>query len=101
MLKNIILVLLALFLLDTAYVSVAADDMAAKMVAAETMPAETMSAESMPAEMPAQDAEMGTATKVIKQPSINMQPLNDSHVDYRYCLELKTDREIAECRYKK
>ena len=26
---------------------------------------------------------------------------DDQHVDYRYCLELKTNREIAECRYKK
>ncbi len=41
-----------------------------------------------------------TAQQAITQ-STNSRPINDNHVDYRYCLDLKTNREIAECRYKK
>lgn len=29
------------------------------------------------------------------------QPARDNHTDYRYCLDLKTNKEIIECRYKK
>lgn len=36
-----------------------------------------------------------------RQTSINTRPVDDSHTDYRYCLELKTNIEIAQCRYKK
>jgi hypothetical protein len=36
-----------------------------------------------------------------KESAPGTQPIKDHHVDYRYCLELKTNREITECRYKK
>ena len=55
-----------------------------------------------PAEaVPAQIVPASPVQEAAKQTTGNPQPNNDSHVDYRYCLDLKTDRGIAECRYKK
>jgi len=64
------------------------------ILAEEQMPvaAETAPAPDMPAE-PAQEA--------VTQTTISTRPSNENHNDFRYCLELKSDREIAECRYKK
>jgi len=84
MLKNIIFTLFSLLALATSPATLAEDQVPA---AAETAPAP-----SMPAE-PVQEA--------IKQTTISTRPSNENHNDFRYCLELKSDREIAECRYKK
>jgi hypothetical protein len=66
--------------------------------AAEQAPVDAVPAEAVPAPaMPASPPEKTAAP----QPASNTRPVNDNHVDYRYCLELKTNREIAECRYKK
>jgi hypothetical protein len=84
MIKNIIFALLSVVALGTSHPSMATgpeSDVAA--VPAETTP------DTAP---PAEDN---------TQPAHNTRPINDNHVDYRYCLELKTDREIIECRYRK
>jgi hypothetical protein len=61
--------------------------------AADQAPDEAVLAETIPAMPPEKEA--------VKQAVTNTRPINDNHVDYRYCLELKTNREISECRYKK
>ena len=81
MLKNIFLALLALIALGTSHTILAVDQ----------PPGETLPAQTVPAN-PDKEA--------VKQPATNTRPANDTHVDYRYCLELKTNREIAECAYK-
>jgi uncharacterized protein YcfL len=97
MLKKTFLAALSLFALSAtpsawADEPVAAQPESAELVAAPMAPAEAVAA-------PAATTASGTASK----PAATTQnkQLNDNHVDYRYCLELKTNREIAECRYKK
>ena len=87
MLKNIIFVLLALAALGASHTTFAAEPSANETIPAEVMPAS-----------PA-DNEAGKGS--VRQHAINTRPNNDNHVDYRYCLELKTDLEITRCRYKK
>lgn len=36
----------------------------------------------------------------VPQPSGSSNAVRDTHIDYRYCLELKSNKEIAECAYK-
>ena len=83
MLKNIIFALLTLVALAASPVIQAADEPPVEPVAAETVPADP------PRKEP------------VKQTTTNTRPVNDNHTDYRYCLEFKNDRDIAECRYKK
>jgi hypothetical protein len=83
MLKNIIFALLTLVGLATSHVIQAADEPPVEAVAAETV-------QAVPPEK-----------EPVKQTTTNSRPINDNHVDYRYCLEFKNDRDIAECRYKK
>jgi len=87
MLKNIIFILLALIALGASHIIFAA---------------EPSSDEAIPAEViPASPADNEAAKVSVSQPSNNTRPINDTHVDYRYCLELKTNLEIMQCRYKK
>jgi hypothetical protein len=83
MLKNIIFALLTLAALGTSHTILAADP-----EIRDTLPAQTP-----PPAPPDNEA--------ARQAANSTRPVNDHHVDYRYCLELKNDREIAECRYKK
>lgn len=62
-----------------------AEEAAAQPAVAEPQPAPA-------AAMPATEA---------TQPASSNQTAHDNHTDYRYCLELKTNKEIIECRYKK
>jgi hypothetical protein len=74
------------------------------LLAAEPADAETPPAATMPADSPVQPAPVAQSipvTEVVPASASNARPLHDNHVDYRYCLELKSDREIIECRYKK
>jgi hypothetical protein len=83
MLKNIIFALLTLAALATSHTILAADPQVG----------ETPPAQMLPPAAP--------DTEAAGQAANSTRPVNDNHVDYRYCLELKNDREIAECRYKK
>lgn len=65
----------------------------AEQPAAEPVPAQTLPANS--------DASISPEREALQQPASDIRPNNDNLVDYRYCLELKTNQEIAECRYKK
>ena len=85
MLKNIIFALLSLAALGTS----------PGLMAADTPPDQGEVAPVQP--LPASPPDKQAAMPVVNKPL----PVNDNHVDYRYCLELKTDREIAACRYKK
>ena len=87
MLKNIIFILLALTALGASHTTFAAEPSVGEAIPAKVMPAS-------PAD---NEAVKGS----VSQPAINTRPNNDNHVDYRYCLELKTDLEIIKCRYKK
>ena len=94
MLKNIYVTLLSLGILAASPLALAADDPAAEQaVPATVMPAEPMPVEPVPASAPVKEA--------VTQTSTNTRPINDNHTDYRYCLELKTNIEIIQCRYKK
>ena len=86
MLKNIIFILLALIALGASHTIFAAESPAEEAIPAEVMPASPADNE---------------AVKESAKGTINTRPINDNHVDYRYCLELKTDIEIIKCRYKK
>lgn len=91
MLKNIIFILLALVALGASHTVFAAESPVEEAIPAEVMPAN-----------PANNEVIKESAKVsVSQPANNTRPINDNHVDYRYCLELKTDREIIECRYGK
>jgi hypothetical protein len=92
-LRIIIIATLTLIAPITSSLTLAAEPAPVEAVPAEVVPAEAVPAPAMPATPP----EKTTAPL----PSSNTRPVNDNHVDYRYCLELKTNREIAECRYKK
>ena len=83
MFKNIIFASLTLVALASSQVTQAVDEAPVEAVAAETVPADP------------------PVRETIKLTTTNTRPVNDNHVDYRYCLELKNDRDIAECRYKK
>lgn len=62
----------------------------------------TSATESMPpASADTQAAPAAADTQAATQTSRSTRPIHDNHTDYRYCLKLKTNREIAECRYKK
>ncbi len=65
-----------------------ADPSAADPVTAQTLPVDP-------------DASISPQREAMQQPASDIRPNNDNLVDYRYCLELKTNQEIAECRYKK
>jgi hypothetical protein len=70
------------------------------------MPVESNSAADKPAAqaMPAAPASaMQEAPDTASQPEATHMhnPARDKQTDYRYCLDLKTDAEIAACRYKK
>jgi hypothetical protein len=86
MLKNFILASLYLVALGVPHLSHAEE------APVEAVPVQALPEETMPAK---------TATASAKQPANSTQPLHDNHTDYRYCLELKTNPEIAACRYKK
>ena len=83
MLKNIIFASFTIVALATSQIIQAADE----------PPLETVAAETVQADPPEKEP--------VKQTTTNTRPINDNHVDYRYCLEFKNDRDIAECRYKK
>ena len=89
MLKNIIFVLLSLFALAISPAVLAVDDPATEAVLAEPVAA-TIEPAAPPAPAPKARQEVS-----------NTRPVNDNHTDFRYCLELKTNIEIAQCRYKK
>ena len=91
MLKNIIFISLALIALGASHTIFAAEPPAEEAIPAEVMPASPAVSEAV--KEPAQVS--------VSQPTNNTRPINDNHVDYRYCLELKTDIEIIKCRYKK
>ena len=82
MLKNIIFTLVTLLSLACSPVVFAEDNSSA----AATPPVKTES--PTPPEHPD------------KEHMRTQQPIQDNHVDYRYCLELKSNKEIAECAYK-
>lgn len=84
MLKNILFSILIPVALATSPALLAADQ-----TGVETKPVQAIAPTALP------------VTEVVPQAEKTTPPVNDNHVDYRYCLELKTDREIAECRYKK
>lgn len=91
MLKNIVFILLALITLGASHTILAGEPPADEAIPAEVMPAGAADNEAV--------KEPAKAT--LSQPANNTRPINDNHVDYRYCLELKTDLEIIKCRYKK
>lgn len=94
MLKNIFFILLSLTMVTISTLAPAADDPSPQeAIPAETVPVAVLPADPEPASPPASVA--------VNQSSVNTRPLNDNHTDYRYCLELKTNIEIAQCRYKK
>lgn len=84
MLKNIIFALASLVLLA----------ISPAILAAEQAPEAAVKAEVLPQVVPLEREAAKQATK-------ETRPVNDNHVDYRYCLDLKTNQEIAACRYKK
>ena len=88
MLKNIIFALLYL-----ATAGFSQPILAAEQTPVDAVPKETIPAQTIPATAPDKEA--------VKQRATKAPPINDKHIDYRYCLELKTNREISECRYKK
>ena len=79
--KNFILVLLPLLLL--AHVSLA--------LAEDTLVAEPL---------PEQTEEAIVVKPLITEHKPTHDPITDTHKDYRYCLELKTNAEINGCVYK-
>ena len=113
MLKNIIFALLALAALATSPLILASDtaDAETDLVKALTggNPAENNAKQETapPVKVPeaANEAEMQAlqANPVLEttDQAPNITPNNDNLFDYRYCLDLKTDLEIAKCRYKK
>jgi hypothetical protein len=88
MLRNTAFVLLSLIMLGLTPLTLAADDPTTQ----EAVPAEVV---------PAAPEPVSPARETPQQSSINTRPVNDNHTDYRYCLELKTNVEIIQCRYKK
>jgi hypothetical protein len=113
MLKNIIFALLALVALATSPSILAADTAEVeseyvKALTANNPPENDAKQEAVPQvknpETP-KEAEMQTqqenpVSETSEHPS-DIKPNNDKLFDYRYCLDLKTDLEIAKCRYKK
>jgi len=79
MLKNIAFILFSLLTLGTS-----PSALAAELAPVEMLPVQTIS-----------------TTPPIKHSTTSSRPINAYHVDFRYCLELKTNQEIAQCRYKK
>jgi len=82
MFNKIIFALLTFFALGTSQGVLAAEPLLEESVAAQPMPEKPDSAAT-------------------NQQSVKLQPNNDKLVDYRYCLDFKNDKDIAECRYKK
>lgn len=80
--------------MGTAYAAQEAAQPAAAAVPAQTLPASTDRATSP-------DRPDNPDKESASRPAGNLQPNNDKLDDYRYCLELKTNLEIANCRYKK
>jgi membrane-bound lytic murein transglycosylase B len=123
MLKNIFFALLSLLALATSPATLAEDQPAVeseyvKALTANNPPEKEAVKQAVPAENPAKETaqpaaapapakeemQQATPSDTAQQtvaPTSNTRPINDNHVDYRYCLDLKTNREIAECRYKK
>lgn len=83
MLKNTVFILSSFLALGTS----------PSALAAELAPVEMAPVQAMPTNPPDQEA--------VKQPATSTRPTNDNHIDFRYCLELKNNLEIAQCRYKK
>ncbi len=83
MLKNTAFILFLLFALGTS----------ASALAAELAPVEVVPVQTMPASL--------SNKEVTKHSTTSSRPINDNHVDFRHCLELTTNQEIAQCRYKK
>ncbi len=83
MLKNSVFILFSFLALGTSPSS----------LAAELAPVEMAPVQAMPNYPPDKET--------IKQSPADARPINAYHVDFRYCLELKTNQEIAQCRYKK
>lgn len=76
--------------------------LAAELANAETPPPAAAAPTDTPVQPDADAAAQATPPKEAAPASAsNARPLHDNHVDYRYCLELKSNREIMECRYKK
>lgn len=88
MLKTIFPPLLLLLAMGTAFAAQHSDQ-----AATAALPAQTPSANP---DKPANPDKESTS-----QSASTPQPNSDKLDDYRYCLELKTNREIANCRYKK
>ena len=113
MLKNIIFALLALVALATSPSILAADteEVESEYVKALTAnnPPENEAKQGAvpqvnnpetPKEADMQQLQANPVVETTEQAS-NIKPNNDSLFDYRYCLDLKNDIEIAKCRYKK
>ena len=95
MLKNIIFTLLSLLALG----------LSASTQAAEVTPAEgkAMSApiQANPvAEMPSMTGTPAPSKPAAKKTMRKKMHTRDNQTDYRYCLDLKSDAEIAACAYK-
>jgi hypothetical protein len=50
--------------------------------------------------LPVQTEQPVLEKETVHQPSSSSSSIRDAHFDYRYCLELKSNKEIAECAYK-
>lgn len=115
MLKNIIFALLALVAIATSPSILAADTAEVeveseyvKALTANNPPENDAKQEAAPqAKTPKApkevevQAQQENPVSETTQHASNIKPNNDKLFDYRYCLELKTDLEIAKCRYKK
>lgn len=97
MLKNIMLATLYLVALGASHTLPAAEEEAGEAVSVQALPEESVPVQATPADaMP-----LATDPNGAQKPAIKAQPLHDGHTDFRYCLDLKTNLEIAACRYKK
>jgi len=94
MFKKILFALFALVLLQASQVTLAEVPPPTETVPEQSIPAHTDKPAS--ANIPA-----GSGTETADPAASKTQPNNNRLVDFRYCLELKTNREITECRYKK
>ena len=86
-----------LFFLLTLSTSYAAEEAAQAQAPAIEAPANPESVTSNQLENPAPS---NNNQENIPRES-NIQTNNDKLLDYRYCLDLKTNQEISHCRYKK
>ena len=113
MLKNIIFALLALVALATSPPLLAADTEEVESEYVKALTANNPPENDAKQEAPPQTTKPETPKEAeVQQPQVNpvsettehatnIKPNNDKLSDYRYCLDLKSDLEIAKCRYKK